>query len=119
MHENRQFIKTGGQSADRQHPVCYRFCSSDKVFGATLVELCSGGLCFLSGYAIDPGTQIYVLKGPAPAPGADKTAFKGRLARVKWCQNLPDVDAFFYEIGVEFVGPEETPGSGGRQPREA
>ena len=103
MHKHTPPIMPPDSREEKGNPICYKFPRSDKLYGAVIVEACQGGVCFQSGYAIEPGKLIYVFKGHRPLAEQAGTAPTGRLARVRSCQNLPDVDAFFYHVGVAYI----------------
>ena len=103
MHTNAPPIEPPASIEEKGCPICYKFLNSDQLFGAVYVESCRGGICFQSGYAIEPGKLIYVFEGERPAAGPETTSPPGRLARVQWCENLPDLEAFFYHIAVVYL----------------
>jgi hypothetical protein len=61
------------------------------------------GICFQTGLPIRPGTEIMVyLEECIPDKIGEKRA-EGIRARVQWCSSLPELDAFFYRIGVAYM----------------
>lgn len=83
--------------------IYYSFRNSEQLFGARLLSTSQGGICFQTGYAIRPGREIFIFRDqPLTETPIDEIS-DARLARVQWCDNIPDCDAFFYRIGVKFV----------------
>lgn len=81
----------------------YTFFNSDRFYDCTPLNGSSGGVCFQTGYAIQPGTEIMVfLEDQTPNEMTQRRA-KGIRARVRWCNTLPDASAFFYYIGAAYV----------------
>lgn len=81
----------------------YTFFNSDRFYGCTLLNSSSGGVCFQTGYAIRPGTEIMVfLEDSIPEERTQRCA-RGVRAKVRWCHTQPDASAFFYNIGVAYV----------------
>lgn len=83
--------------------IFYAIQDSEQVYGARLLNTSQDGMCFQTGYAITPGREIFIFLDqpqagipPAGAPGA-------RPAKVQWCDNIPDCEAFFYRVGIKFV----------------
>jgi hypothetical protein len=83
-------------------PIVYAFKNTDKFFGGELCNYSRGGLCFESSYPIRPGAEIYIMMDEKPIDDDRNEIFGECLAEVRWCRKLPDVDAFFYWIGVKY-----------------
>lgn len=83
--------------------IFYTFQESKQIYGARLLNTSQDGMCFQTGYAITPGREIFIFLDqpqpdipPAGVPGA-------RLAKVQWCDNIPECGAFFYRVGIKFA----------------
>ena len=84
--------------------VYFSFEDSDQCFGARVINTSRGGMCFQTGYAISPGKRILVCTGQAPPENPLSRAAPGvRPARVQWCSNVADFEAFFYRVGIQYV----------------
>ena len=83
--------------------IYYTFFNSDRFYGCKMLNQRNAGICFQTGLPIRPGTEIMVyLEECRPGELTEKRA-EGIRANVRWCSSLPDLDAFFYRVGVAYV----------------
>lgn len=83
--------------------IYYTFFDSERFYGCKMLNQSHAGICFQTGLPIRPGTEIMVyLEECMPGEITEKRA-EGIRARVRWCSSLPDLDAFFYRVGVAYV----------------
>jgi len=82
--------------------VVYAYQDSDLFFHARMCNYCKGGMCFLSGNALEPGSDIYIMMEDF-SPDADGADFyDGYLAEVRWCQKTIREDAEHFKVGVKY-----------------
>jgi hypothetical protein len=82
--------------------MCYSFFNSEHCIDCKMLNKSPGGICFQTGYEIRPGTRIMIYAGDVLPDEPGKMHDQGIRARVCWCSNLPEFDAFFYKIGVVY-----------------
>ena len=87
---------------DLDTPIVYAFQDSDQFKPARLCNYCKGGMCFKSGDAIEPGSDIYVMMENFFPDSVDIELYDGYLAEVRWCRKpSPEpVESFF--VGVKY-----------------
>ena len=83
--------------------IFYTFQDSKQIYGARMLNTSRDGMCFQTGYAITPGREIFIFLNQ-PQPDIPPVGVHGaRLAKVQWCDNIPECEAFFYRVGIKFV----------------
>ena len=82
--------------------ISYSFFHSERPFGCKMLNQSRGGICFQTGYELQPGTQIMIYPEDFSSKGPAEKRTEGIRARVCWCANLPEFNAFFYKIGVAY-----------------
>ena len=95
--ENREFNRVHHDA-----PLLYVFQDSDSFYSATLCNYGEDGMCFESGYELEPGTEIVIMLDDYPRSVSGHEIQKRYNAIVKWCQSRPDTAAFFYRVGVKY-----------------
>ena len=87
---------------DLDASIVYAYHDSDLFFQAQMCNYCKGGMCFSSGIAIEPGSDIYIMMEDF-APDADGAEFyDGYLAEVRWCQKLMRDVVEEFMVGVKY-----------------
>ena len=100
-----QSDKRKHQRIAHQTSVLYAFPGSDLLFSATMRNYSKNGMCFEAGYALNPGTEIFIMLEDYPADTEGHDLGNRYHARVRWCKSLQDYDAFFYNVGVKYCQP--------------
>ncbi len=76
---------------------------------AHTLNIGTGGMCFKSNLFLQPGATLYVrLKETHPnssCSGFCEGLHFVTLAEVKWCQEVPNGEAFPYGVGVKYFVP--------------
>ena len=87
---------------DLDTPIVYAFQDSDQFKPARLCNYCKGGMCFKTGDAIKPGSDIYIMMENFFPDSVDTELYDGYLAEVRWCRKpSPEpVESFF--VGVKY-----------------
>ena len=81
----------------------YLQMETDHYFGGDIRNLSHHGLCFETGYFIEPGSVIKIkIEDEEERPPLSDRIHDCR-AKVKWCKNPPGYTAFYYRVGVEFL----------------
>ena len=75
-------------------------------YNARTLNLCTGGMCFKSNLFLQPGATLYVRLKETHPNGSCSGFCEGlhivSLAEVKWCQEVPNGEAFPYGVGVKY-----------------
>jgi len=80
----------------------YAFHDSDQFYQARMCNYGKGGMCFLTGEALEPGADIYIMM-ESFSPDADGVEFyDGYLAEVRWCQKLLPENGNDFRVGVKY-----------------
>ena len=95
--ENRAF-----ERAPHELPVHYKQKDADKFIGGVMRNYSEAGICFETGNAIKPGTEIFVIiENVINMPNnADNCQLS--YATVEWCRANPNCNAFCYDVGIRF-----------------
>lgn len=93
------------QPSDRPSKVENTHNDQEKFFRVEMINFSRGGMCFESGYEVGSGARIRIKKLASPAEQTRHEEDRGCLAEVRWCKPVSGKDAFFYRVGVEYVGP--------------
>lgn len=98
--ENREFKRVSHEA-----PLRYAFRNSDTFFSVTMCNYCDQGMCFISGYELEPGSEINIMPDEDPRADGGHSIQDHYQAKVKWCRPLQGTDAFFYKVGVQYRKP--------------
>jgi len=92
------------ESERRKHEasLLYAFHDSDKYYSATMCDYGDDGMCFVAGYSLEPGAEIFIRVENFPDEAEGHNIREWYNAVVQWCEPLPDSDAFFYKVGVKY-----------------
>ena len=80
----------------------YAFHDSDLFYQARMCNYCKGGMCFVSGKALEPGSDIYLMMENFAPEAVGDEFFDGYLAEVRWCQKMMRDKAEQFKIGVRY-----------------
>jgi hypothetical protein len=103
--EEKRACDRHGYAAD----IAFSYFNQEHYYGAQILNLGAGGMCFKSNLRLQPGTAVYIRikkihpnsAGSARCDGLRSVA----LAEVKWCSELPDATIFPYGVGVKYFNP--------------
>jgi hypothetical protein len=93
------------QSSDRPGKVGNTHNDQEKFFRVEMINFSKGGMCFESRFEVGSGARIKIVKEASPVEQTRPEEDRGCLAEVRWCKPVSGKDAFFYRVGVEYVGP--------------
>ena len=90
------------ERSDLNASMVYVFHDSDLFYQARMCNYGKGGMCFIAGNALEPGSDIYIMMENYAPDAAGAEIYDGYLAEVRWCQkSLPEkVDEF--KVGVKY-----------------
>jgi hypothetical protein len=80
----------------------YAYHDSDLFFQARMCNYCKGGMCFLSGNALEPGSDIYIMMENFAPDAVGAEFYDGYLAEVRWCQKMIRANAEEFKVGVKY-----------------
>ena len=87
---------------DLDASMVYAYHDSDLFYQARMCNYCKCGMCFVSGNALEPGSDIYIMMENF-SPDADGAEFyDGYLAEVRWCQKFHRDNAEEFKVGVKY-----------------
>jgi hypothetical protein len=95
--EKREYVR-----CDLDIPIVYAFQDSDQFNQARLCNYCKGGMCFIAVEAIEPGSDIYIMKENFVPDSADAEFYDGYLAEVQWCRKHSLEASEQFRIGVKY-----------------
>jgi len=89
--------------------IAVSYFNKEHSYTAYTLNIGTGGMCFRSNSFLRPGGTIYV-RLEKTHPNDSRSGFcEGlhivTLAEVKWCQEVPNGDAFPYGVGVKYFEP--------------
>ena len=87
---------------DLDASMVYAYHDSDLFFQARMCNYCKGGMCFLSGNALEPGSDIYIMMENFSPDAVDAEFYDGYLAEVRWCQKMIQDRVEQFKIGVKY-----------------
>ena len=87
---------------EHELPVHYRQKGADQFMGGVMQNYTAEGICFETGYAIKPGTEIFIIIENTIDNHSNRDNCQLSYATVEWCRANPNCDAFFYNVGVKF-----------------
>jgi hypothetical protein len=87
---------------EHRAPVVFAYRDSDQFHDARICNLCQSGMCFETGADVRPGSDIYIMMESYLPDGIGSEIYDGYLARVCWCQQLPDAENLRYQVGVQY-----------------
>jgi len=86
--------------------IAVSYFNKEYSYNARTLNLCTGGMCFKSNLLLKPGATVYIrLKKThpnSPCNGFCEGLHIVTLAEVKWCQEVPNGEAFPYGVGVKY-----------------
>ena len=86
--------------------IAVSYFNKEHSYNAHTLNIGTGGMCFKSNLFLQPGATLYVrLKETHPnSPGSGfcEGLHIVALAEVKWCQEVPNGEAFPYGVGVKY-----------------
>jgi hypothetical protein len=89
-------------------PLLYAFQHADIYYSATMCDYGVDGMCFLAGYELKPGTEIFIMIEDYAHSAEGHDIHEYCNAIVQWCEPMPNTDAFFYKVGVKYHEPSST-----------
>jgi len=87
---------------DLDASIVYAYHDSDLFLPARMCNYCKGGMCFLSGNAIEPGSDIYIMMEDFAPDAAGAEFYDGYLAEVRWCRKLMRDVVEEFKVGVKY-----------------
>jgi len=90
------------ERVDLNASMVYAFHDSDLFYQARMRNYCKGGMCFISGNALDPGSDIYIMMENFSPDDVGADFYDGYLAEVRWCQKLRSNEADEFKVGVKY-----------------
>ncbi|MGA8183376.1 MAG: PilZ domain-containing protein, partial [Terriglobia bacterium] len=87
---------------DLDASMIYAFHDSDLFFQARMCNYCKGGMCFLSGDALEPGSDIYIMMENFAPDAVGAEFYDGYLAEVRWCRKMIRDRVEQFKIGVKY-----------------
>ena len=95
------------ESERRKHDAAllYAFNDSENYYSATMCNYGDDGMCFVAGYSLEPGSEIFIRMENFPEEAVGHNIKEWYNAVVQWCEPMPDSDAFFYKVGVRYSKP--------------
>jgi hypothetical protein len=80
----------------------YAYHDSDRFYQARMCNYGEGGMCFVSGNVLEPGSDIYIMMENFSPDAVGAEFYDGYLAEVRWCQKLELENAVQFRIGVKY-----------------
>ena len=87
---------------DLNASMVYAFHDSDLFYQARMCNYCKGGMCFISGNALEPGSDIYIMMENFSPDAVGADFYDGYLAEVRWCQKLSQENTTDFRVGVKY-----------------
>ena len=87
---------------DLNASMIYAYHDSDLFYQARMCNYCKGGMCFMSGNAIAPGSDIYIMMETFPPDAVGAEFYDGNLAEVRWCQKILQDKSEEFKVGVKY-----------------
>ncbi len=87
-------------------PIVYTPQYVSKKHASRMYNNSTGGMCFVSDYALHPGEKIFVQLESYSMDVHTTREMEDQWAEVKWCQEVSDIYASYYgryEIGLQYV----------------
>ena len=89
--------------------IVFSYFNKEQSYTAHMLNVCLGGMCFNSNLFLRPGATLYVRLEKTHPDGSCSGFCQGlhivALAEVKWCQEVPNGEAFPYGVGVKYFEP--------------
>ena len=86
--------------------IAVSYFNKEDSYTACTLNIGTGGMCFKSNLFLQPGATLYVrLEKTHPNDsccGFCEGLHIVTLAEVKWCQEVPNGEAFPYDVGVKY-----------------
>ena len=87
---------------DLDASMVYAYHDSDLFYHARLCNYCKGGMCFLSGSALEPGSDIYIMMENFATDSVGAEFYDGYLAEVRWCQESSAENRAEFKVGIKY-----------------
>lgn len=98
----RAINKREHERYDLDASMVYAYHDSDLFYQARLCNYCKGGMCFLSGTALEPGSDIYIMMENLRTDTVGAEFYDGYLAEVRWCRKSSrEIEAEF-KVGIKY-----------------
>ena len=80
----------------------YAFQDSALFNQARICNYCKGGMCFIAGSSIEPGSDIYVMMENFVPDAVGAEFYDGYLAEVRWCRKTVPDNSDEFKVGVKY-----------------
>ena len=90
------------QRFDLNASMVYAFHDSDLFYQARMCNYCKGGMCFITGTVVEPGSDIYIMMDNLPPDTVGAEFYDGYLAEVRWCRKTMLEDTAEFKVGVKY-----------------
>ena len=80
----------------------YAYHDSALFFQARMCNYCKGGMCFVTGNSIEPGSDIYLMMENFLPDAAGDDFYDGYLAEVRWCRKTRSENDGEFKVGVKY-----------------
>ncbi len=87
---------------DLEASMVYAYHDSDLFYQARLRNYCKGGMCFLSGTALEPGSDIYIMMENLASDSVGAEFYDGYLAEVRWCSKSFPGNGAEFRVGIRY-----------------
>jgi hypothetical protein len=89
--------------------IAISYFNKELSYNAHTLNIGTGGMCFKSSLSLIPGATLYIRLKKTHPNGSCSDFCEGlhivTLAEVKWCQEVPNGEAFPYGVGVKYFEP--------------
>lgn len=89
--------------------IAFSYFNKEHSYGAQILNLGEGGMCFKSSLRLQPGATVYIRLKKTHLNGSCFGSWEGlrsvTLAEVKWCSELSGATALSYGVGVKYFNP--------------
>ena len=94
--------KRAHERFDLAASMVYAYHDSDLFHQARICNYCKGGMCFVSGNALEPGSDIYIMLENFATDSVGAEFYDGYLAEVRWCQKNTSEKSTEFRVGVKY-----------------
>ena len=102
IHAEKRAYERHCYSAD----IAVSYFNKEHSYNTCTLNIGTGGMCFKSDLFLQPGATLYVRLKKTHSNGSCSGFCEGlhivTLAEVKWCQEVPNGEAFPYGVGVKY-----------------
>lgn len=85
--------------------IAFSYFNKAHFHNAQTLNIGLGGMCFRSDSFLKPGAAIWVYLKRIHSNGSCEGLHSVTLADVKWCSELPGLNALTYGVGVKYFLP--------------